>query len=60
MQTTNHVPSVNETNAKLVPAIINLWVKASLPHTTDKRVAQMIKELLTKLKSIQSQPKDRL
>ena len=60
MQTTDHVPSGNETNAELVPAIMNLWVKASLPQTTDKRVAQMIKELLNKLKSIQSHPKDRL
>ena len=33
MQTTDRVPSVNETNAELVPAIMNLWVKASLPHT---------------------------
>ena len=54
------VPSGNETNAELVPAIMNLWIKASLPQTTDKRVAQMTKELLNKLKSIQSQPKDRL
>ena len=60
MQTTDRVPSGNETNAELVPAITNLWVKASLPQTTDKRVAQMIKELLNKLKSIQSHPKDRL
>ena len=60
IQTTDCVPSVNETNAELVPAIMNLWVKASLSHTTDKRVAQMIKELLNKLKSIQSQPKNRL
>ena len=60
MQTRDCVPSLNKTNAKLVPAIMNLWVKASLPHTTDKRLAQMIKELLNKLKSIQSQPKDRL
>ena len=60
IQTTDHVPAVNETNAELLPARMNLWVRASLPQKTDKRVAQMIKELLNKLKSIQSQPKDRL
>ena len=54
------MPSVNEINAELVPAIMKLSVKASLPHTANKRVAQMIEELLNKLKSIQLQPKGRL
>ena len=35
MQATEHVLSLNETNAKLAPAITNLWVKASLPQTKE-------------------------
>jgi len=40
------IPSFNETIADLISAMISIWAKSSLPHTSETRVTQMIKEQL--------------